>query len=69
MPDGHSWMVARDGLGDTPNTYGPFGSREEAQAFVDRARESFEKSGHIGNPGFVYDAVAQRKSPCGPWYS
>lgn len=61
------WMVGRDSLNEVA-TFGPFDSREDAEDFVEQARASFAESGYLGDPGFVFDAAANRKSLCGPWY-
>jgi hypothetical protein len=50
------WMVVKDGWDDRPATFGPFASRAEAQAF--KARHG----------GYLYDAIANQRSNCGPWY-
>lgn len=52
------WMVAgvsSERSHETP-TFGPFTSRQEAEQFASQ-QDAY----------YVYDAVANRKSPCGPW--
>ncbi len=53
------WMVAGVPFerGQDAPTFGPFETREAAERF---ATGPYER--------YVYDAVANRASPCGPWY-
>lgn len=48
------WMVWREGYSG-PVTFGPFATRQEAEAFTQT------------RGGYVYDAIENQKSNCGPW--